>query len=287
MIAISLVLAGAQYPGTSWCGQAVSSADCPAFLWIAYGPQSKEKDGSLTQRFHIKGPDGYLAGQGDAKMSLSAFYLSRRARGKGPCHRYPAAIKNEAGPPFLDITTGRFSRIELHVSALCGKRSYRAATVLFMFGKSGEQTTQPLPSAPELRPQEPYLHLRPERGHYWMQTGQTFRFVYLGASKGSGVVRVMEEQRRVGSVEIDPQGAFSYTPAHDRKLDRAGPSASKQAVLLVEEPTAQGIVSNTFTLLLHRSRYGHHQLLPGLALFALVALGVLFCVMRKRKRSAF
>ncbi|MCB2225873.1 MAG: hypothetical protein KQH53_04275 [Desulfarculaceae bacterium] len=220
-------------------------------------------------------------------MKLSAFYLSRRARAKGPRFARPLAIKYQAGAPCVDINTGRFSRIELHVSATCGKRRYRAATVIFMFGKSKKETTNPLPPSPGLRPPQPSIHLRPNRGHYWMQTGQTFRFVYQGSAKVPGVARVMENQRTEGSLAIDPQGAFSYIPPHDPELDRAEPSAFKQTVLLVNDATPQGMVASTFTLLLHRSRYGRHQMLPGLALFALVGLVVLCGVLRRRRRPLF
>ena len=260
---------------------------CPGYIWIAYGPRIKEKDGSLTQRFYIQAPDGCLNEPRAKKMNLTAFYLSRRARPMGPRLGRPLAIKYNRGAPYLDINTGRFTRIELHVAATCGKQRYRAATVIFMFGKSGKETTNSLPPSPGLRPPQPYIHLRPDRGHYWMQTGQTFRFVYQGGGQNPGAARVMENQRTMGSVALDPQGAFSYIPPHDPRLDRAEPGAFKQTVLLLTEPTPQGMVASTFTLLLHRSRHGHDHLPAGLALFVLVGLGVLWGVLRKRKRSLF
>ncbi len=274
-------------PGASWGGRSAVGPLCPAYLWIAYGPQIKEKDGSLTQRFYIQAPNGRLNETSAKEMKLTAFYLSRRARAKGPSLGRPLAVQYQHGAPYLDINIGRFSRIELHVSAACGRQRYRATTVIFLFGKSGKKTINPLPPSPGLRPPQPYIHLRPERGHYWMQTGQNFRFVYQGGGKDPGMARVMEDRRTVGSIALDPQGAFSYTPPHDPKLDRAEPSAFKQTVLLLSEATPQGTVVSTFTLLLHRSRYGRHQMLPGLALFALVGFGVLWGVLRKRRRPLF
>ena len=280
---MAFLLAGICLPSAGWAAPAANRTQCPAFLWIAYGPQIKEKDGSLTRRFYIKGLEGCQGGH----LKLSAFYLSRRARGKGPGRCYPVNIKDKDGTPYLDINTGLFSRMELHVSAACGKRRYRAATVLFMFGKSEVVTTNPLPALASPPPLGPYIHLRPARQHYWMQTGQTYHFAYRGKAGGADAVQVMENGDLLGSLALGPQGGFSYTPPHDPKLDQAEPSASKQAVLLIDETTPQGGVASTFTLLLHRSRHGHLQLAPGLALVALVALGVLFCVIRKRRRSPF
>ena len=131
------------------------------------------------------------------------------------------------------------------------------------------------------------MRLSPDPSHYWPQTGMTYRFTYQGLGKATGAAQVIENQRHLDSITIDPQGVFSYTPPHDPDLDREGPSAYKQTVLLVEQQAGRETITSTFTLLLHRSRYGHHRLLPGLALIVLVALAVLFGVIRKRRKSPF
>ncbi|QTA90826.1 BadF/BadG/BcrA/BcrD ATPase family protein [Desulfonema magnum] len=70
---------------------------------------------------------------------------------------------------------------------------------------------------------------------------------------------------------------------HDPGLDKSGPQARKESLILIEE-TADGTdYATTFTLLLHRSLTGHLKLVPGLMLLGITAIITALFVIYKRR----
>ena len=164
---------------------------------------------------------------------------------------------------------------------------YKAQTLCFLFGNSGRATTDSAQEIRQVAERKPYFHLAPKDSHYWMQTGETYRFDYEAAGTSDRVLRIFENQRHVETLEPDATGGFAYKPSHDPDLDTSGYQAYKEVVLLIEESTGQSEYASTFTMVLHRSRYGNQKLLPGIALFFLTGTLVALAVIHTRRRFPY
>ena len=134
---------------------------------------------------------------------------------------------------------------------------------------------------------QPPLHLRPDYGHYWMQTGATYAFAYNGPNPTAATVRVLENRRQIDSLVPAVSGDFVYTPPHDPRLDRAGPDAGKPTVLLVHAAEGERQCRSAYTLLLHRTRHGHLRLWPGLALFGITTAAIGLIVSHQRRHRPY
>ncbi len=291
--------------GTPFVAEAHAQPGCPPFIRISYGDLITERDGSLTLRLFIRTPHASsVLPDGGTNLKLNAFYETECLSSEGPRHYYRTSVKCNNGVPYVDINSGVSSRIELTVSGTCGNRQYRAQTVFCLFGISGMETANSMSPLGHLEVEKPFIHLIPDPSHRWMQTGETYRFAYKKGGNGSRVADVFENERHLETLDVDPAGRFIYKPPHDRNLDRAGRSAHKEVVLLIKEQAFTGTAvtvrnhdgagyirestgkdeyASTFTLLLHRSYYGHRKLLPGIALFLLTATVTALAVIQKRR----
>lgn len=278
---------------TGWpaSGKADTHVEVPAHLWIAYGPQTRTPDGAVTQRLYIRRggrPDDTVRVQAGDLPDLLAFYRFGNRRGLEPVF-HSAPILRQDGDLYLDISCPAMARVEVIVTQTPSDRrgaiQLTAQTAFFLFGKAAAYR-YPAAADPHPLPQPP-LHLRPAPGQYWMQTGATYAFTYRGPNPAAAAVSVLENHRKILTLAPDVKGAFAYTPSHDPRLDRAGPDAGKQTVLVVHSAAGESKVRSTYTLLLHRSRHGHLRRWPGLALFGFTAAAIGLVVRYQRRRRSY
>jgi hypothetical protein len=272
-------------------GKAATQANIPVHLWVAYGPQIRTPDGAVTQRFYIRSGGGSsdAARPQDGDVSdVRAFYRFGNRRGLQPTfHR--ARILHQDGDLYLDVSCPVMARVEVMVTATLsgcqGATRLTAQTTIFLFGKAADNPN--LAAADPRTLPRPPLHLRPDSGLYWMQTGATYAFTYNGPYPAAATVRVLENHRQIDSLVPAANGDFVYTPAHDPRLDRAGPDAGKATVLLVLTAEGERECRSAYTLLLHRSRHGHLRLWPGLSLFGVTAAAIGLLVGHQRRRRPY
>ncbi len=268
----------------------VSAADgCPAYLWIACGDQTREKDGSVTQRYQILTNGGSWPDcRSDAGLHAVYTAAGRYSPAKGyhgmPVYRrVPVVCTGDEA--YLDINARANTLIDLYVYGVCGGKRFMAQTNHPLYGRASSEIRPLEQPAATLPGDIPRLLLEPSRRRYHMQTGQTYRFTYTGGGRAVQSATIIEDQKPVEQIAVTPAGALEYTPAHDPDLDRSGAYDTKEAVVLVEEAgDGGGRFATTFTLLLHRSIYAHSRLSPGLALFAATAAAVLVLVLANKRR---
>jgi hypothetical protein len=275
-------------------GATVEATECPKCIWIECGEQIREKNGSLTQRYHIRNSDNSCL---DCTHSsyLQALYRfhCRSASSKKPYRfdrsfpkagYWQAVITCDNGELYLDINSRTDTRIELYVFGTRGRKKLLAHISHFLFGKASpsDETRAHGPVA-QLPADLPRLCLHPSCRNYYMQTGQTYQFTYTCKSTMAKTMSILENQKHLTEVAVSPKGTFDYMPPHDRQLDRAGPHEFKETVALIEETTAEWDYASTCTLLLNRSYLGHLRRLPGHILFGVTILAFVGGVGCKRR----
>ena len=264
-------------PDASAAGETV----CPTFLILSAGKQHRLPDGSVIKRYHVAGArkDGCRILK---DISLTAFCrmgMGRRA-GKGYV-RVPLTFNR--GEIFLEIRSKAQTMVKIMVTGTCQERTYLAQTVDVLFGKAGPGIQAPAGAGHVLPPGLPVLGLRPSRRNYHMQTGMTYHFDYAPVGDGPGIATVFEDSIPVATIPLAADGRLAFTPDHDVRLDRAGSSTWKEAVIHIEEQTGGRRYITAHTLRLHRSITAHLLLLPGLTLLGLSAAGMALIVWWKRK----
>ena len=261
----------------------LTNTDCAAYLWIAYGRQTRHPDGSVTQRYHIRS-DRALWPDGDACGDLQAFYRASSRSDQAEWGYHTAAVVCSRGDAYLDITSKTNTRIDLHVVGTCGNSQWTAHTAHPLFGKASPDTREPSARTVDLPQGVVRLRLRPSRHTYYMQTGNPYHFDY---SDNDGTIEsaiIIENRKRIAQIDLLPGNVLSYTPPHDPNLDRCGHYATKETIVLVKETATDRTYADTFTLLLHRSVYSYHRLPPGVILFSAAACVVLVLVIIYRRR---
>lgn len=132
---------------------AVADTGCPAYIWIDCGKQVREKDGSLTQRYHVR-DNGDVWPDCSHIPGFQAFYrlLDRSSPKKYPyrfdrsfpdADYYRAPITCEGGELYLDINSRTNVRIELYIYGTCGRKKLLAQIAHPLFGKAPSDETQP------------------------------------------------------------------------------------------------------------------------------------------------
>lgn len=304
VIAVLTVLMLMGMPGS---GNADQGRCWVSYLWIEYGPTVKEKDGAVTQRFYIR-PGCVAQGRRpampllklDAACCMTPQPFPRQAQGgKQSRQDRPQAygrleIKNDAGIPYVDVTTGTFSVVHIRVTAQDKAVRMRAFTACTLFGGSNRSQERHSSVACVGHALRPAIRLTPAVHHYWMQTGQSYHFTYAGMGPNPTSAVIIDPDNGDGSfktVSLDPENGLAVTPAHEPALDRAGPRASMEKVLLIREVDGDAQQKmeyrTTYTLNLHRSRYGHRKPAPGMALFFLAAASTAIVTVHARKGGPF
>ncbi|MCP4686816.1 MAG: hypothetical protein GY859_02135 [Desulfobacterales bacterium] len=270
---------------TPSAGLDAADAECPPYIWIAHGGQMRQPDGAVTQRYHIRGPGGAWPDCERGPDLRAVYHLRERFSREESV--YIAAISCKNGDMHLDIDCGANARLELFVGGTCGRARYMAQTSQHLFGEASSGAAR-VPAPADASPGDaPRLNLTPSPGHYWMQTGETYQFNYTGGGSAVKAATILENQKRIADIPMSDDGAFAYIPPHDSRLDREGPSAFKDTVVLVEESGDGRRFAAAHTLLLHRSRTGHFRMGPGLVLFGGSAAFITLLVFYKRRSRSF
>lgn len=256
---------------------------CAAYLWIAFGRQVRQPDGSLTQRYHIRS-NRTLWPNGDDCGDLQAFYRLNSRSVQTPRGYCSAPVICNQGDAYLDITSKTNARIDLYMVGTCGRRQWTAHTTHPLFGKASPDTREPSVRTADLPDGVARLRLRPSRHTPYMQTGTPYYFDCTGNDGTMKSAVIIENQKRIAELDILPGNVVAYTPPHDPNLDRAGHYATKEILVLVEATGKDRTHTDTFTLQLHRTVRGHHRLLPGIILFSAAGSVVLALVITRKRR---
>ncbi len=260
-------------------------------LWLHARERWVQPDGTVGQRYAIR-LLGTESPAGQHCTGLRAFW---RAVGRGNPPGglfYPLPLRCKAAGCFADVHSPGPVFFEVLVQGRCGELSCSAQASGFLYGRK----TASGPDAEATAPSKGYdprprLVLRPSPAHYYPQTGETYLFRYtapavpFAGEEGLHHARlnILSEQGTAIQEILPVNGEYSYTPAHEPALDRQGPEAAVERVLLVRERVNSGHTA-TFTLRLHRSRTAHLHRRYGLALFAGVAVLTFTLVLARKKQ---
>ncbi len=259
------------------------------YLWIEYGKQIKERNGSVTQplsiyygRFPDKKED--VSGLEDLKV----FYTRNKKDENGENIFYAVDIEKDKKTSFVRINSLKTNRFTVVVK---GKRSsgeqeynYLAKTSFFIFGHSpfNEKEIEPVLSGEISNRLE--ICIAPEHSG-WPQTGNHIKLTPLfDKNRLCGKkIRIADENIDSVDVKTNDEGNFAYTPPDDKKLKRKWLTAYKQTVILLEETKGNTTYKSSYTLLFHRSRFGNRNLFLGRSIFA-GTMAVTFIVIAIRRR---
>lgn len=283
-------------------GTAVANTECPAYIWIDCSKQTREKDGSITQRYNIRSDaDGWADGtegsdyQAFYRLDIKFSKSKSKSKSKNPYRfdrsfpetgYYNIPVTYADGELYLDINSTANARVELYVYKTCDGKKLSARIVHPLFGKAASEDEPPIQGPVVSIPADlPRLYLPPFFQNYYMQTGQSYPFGYTDKGTTVKTMSILENRKHIADIVRAPDGTFVYKPLHDPKLDNTGPYDFKEAVAMVKETATGWDYVTTYTLLLHRSYIAHLELLPGLVLFGVTAALFTVVVVCKRKRG--
>ena len=262
------------------------------FLWLEYGDGTKEKDGSLILELKIhygRFPD--IKNSSIELDNLNAVYTAQSTRGKEDSKPlYRADIHEDISGYSVKIESAKENRIVLIVTAqktYNGDTShYLAKTSFTLFGKSMSEASERFPADPDSTERSLEICIDPEH-HFWPQTGNPIKVfpLYNGKIQAEKNISVFDEHAFPVELITDETGNIVYVPPEDKKLNSMGETASKQTVLVCGLAYRGEKYISSYTLLLHRSRFGKHEYLPALAVFGSAFILFLFYMVVKRMRS--
>lgn len=264
------------------------------FLWLEYGEGTKEKDGSLVLELKInygRFPD--KIGKSVGLDNLNAVYTAQSTRTNVDNNLlYKADIYKDISGYSIKIKSAKEERFVLIVTAEKTDNGvaahYLAKTSFTLFGKSLSEGPERFPESPDSTGRSFEIYIDPEH-HFWPQTGNPIKVspLFNGEMLPEKGISVFDEHAFPVEMTADETGTLVYIPPEDRKLNSMGETAHKQTVL-VSSLSDKGIqYISSYTLLLHRSRFGKHELTPGLIVFGSAFVLFLFYMVVKRMRSRF
>ena len=276
------------------------------FIWLSAGgpasaAESADEEGAAsTSAFIWWSPDQVkrLAdGRASQVLTLKTSPPSRAIQPQAWLRVIPLRRYNQPDPPekalwlrgewlstepwILAAAAGEYAQVDAFARAEIDGQPHFAQTRLLLYGQSRENE-----SGPEAQVQNPgpaEFQVSSNGEFYWPQTGHEFTFALQGLEAAGGGLEVRDGLGELLDRAKTSEGAFKYTPAHDRALDRAGYAAAKTLVFVARDAAGD---SASFTLVVHRSRLAGLNLPAGLAVFAaafsLCGLGVGLARLRGR-----
>lgn len=260
------------------------------YLWLEFGQQIKEKNGSVTQPLCIhygRFPDKK---EGIVELEdLRGFYTLNEKDEEGESIFYTAAIERDKKASFIKINspdTNCFTVLVL------GKRNlgaveyrYLARVSFILFGHSGikKKEVKPLVPSPEIT-RRMEICIAPEYC-CWPQTGDPIKLTPLfdKISLGGKEIYIADESGDCIVVETDKFGDYVYIPPDNQKLRLKGERAFKQTIILAEKTAENTTYKSSYTLLVHRSRFGNMNLHLGGSIFGgTMAIVFITAVMRRK-----
>ncbi|WDP91023.1 MAG: hypothetical protein HUN04_15500 [Desulfobacter sp.] len=244
-------------------------------FYFSYLEFKKEINGQASQTFELVSPE-----------NAKGIHLLFR-EGEAP-NLY--TIKPVNG--IIKITGSHRRLVRVYAFGRAGDRILTASAVFFLWGNS-KTPAERIPAGQDARAALaalPFVALSPDRGGYWPQTGQAFRFrLRQGGPDSSettpeGGFKVVERETLR---PLPPDG--THIPAHDLDLNRQGAAAFRQDIVFTDLIFTDRVgggqrVRASYTLKLHRSRTAQDNHMAGWA-----AMGGSLClftgwVLIKRRR---
>ncbi len=223
---------------------------------------------------------------------MKAFYTVYENRyGNESDTLYHAYIDEDVHGYSIKIESSKQARFVLIVTAEKIKEGisthYLAKASFTLFGKSMSDGSERVPLSYESIDRSLEIHIDPEH-NYWPQTGSPVKVfpLFNGKMLPEKSLSVFDEHASPLELNTDNTGNLVYVPPEDRILNSMGETASKQTVL-VSSMSDNGIkYISSYTLLLHRSRFGKNKHTPGLIVFgsAFMLFLVYTIVVRMRSR---
>ncbi len=230
------------------------------FLWLEYGKQLKNKDGSVVQVLLVRDNGGSKSFNSlSSRGKFKAIYRVDRK------NNYSLPLYFDRGRAELRIKSGKTSFFEVRLTACLDGALYSAETSFYLFGKADYLIKRDkLKDIPE---HFPIISMHFSADNYWPQTGREYRFKVNSHTGYIPEIKAIDK-KNILSLDLHHSGEFTYTPSHDRDLDKQGSGAYKGSVIYMKEEGGGRIFKRTYTLLLHRSRSAYHDLTSGLFLLS-------------------
>lgn len=260
------------------------------YLWMEYGKQIKERNGSRTQPLSI-----YHGRFSDRKRNVSeledlkVFYTRNKKDENGENIFYSMNIEKDKKTFFVRINSLKRNRFTVIVK---GKRSfgeqeykYLAKASFVIFGHSPFNMKKIEPVLSDEINNRLEICIAPEHSG-WPQTGRRVKLTPLFDKNPliKKKIHIADENIASADVKTNDEGNFIYTPPDDKKLKRKWLTAYKQTVILVEETKGNTSYKTSYTLLFHRSRFGNRNLFLGKSIFAGTAI-LTFIIIAVRRRK--
>ena len=260
------------------------------YLWIEYGKQIKEKDGSRTQPLFIyygRFPD--KKGDVSELENLRVFYTLNKKNENAENIFYGADIEKDKKTSFVKVNSLKSNRFTVLVKGKrnSGEQEYKyfakASFVIFGHSPFKEKEIEPVLSNEISNRLE--IRIAPEHSG-WPQTGNHVKLTPLFDKDHLCEKKIHIADENINSVDVktSDKGNFVYTPPDDKKLKRKWLTAYKQTVMLVEETKGNTTYKSSYTLLFHRSRFGSRNLVLGSGIFG-GTMAVTFIVIAIRRRK--
>ena len=268
-----------------------SSLIAEDFLWLEYNDAVKQKDGSLILEIRIRyGIFSDKVKDLSEFKELKAFYHASDDQGRKA--HYKTEIHKSSSGYSVIIRSAKTTRYTLRVTGIRKGRSkqvhYLAKASFTLFGKAiSKGTDTDLPSDNSLG-YLPEINIDPEH-HYWPQTGNPYRvsIKFNDENLSEQKITLFDEHLNPAVLNISETGDAVYIPPDDKLLNSMGETAYKQTVLVSKYAEGGKQYISSYTMLLHRSRYGKHEHKPGLIVFGSAFAIFLFFMIIKRMRAGF
>ena len=253
-------------------------------LWLEFGQKSYETDGSATQTVNIKSSDASL--NITDIQDLTAFYTDGQQRGERQYYSIP--IEQQNGRYFLKVNTASQFRYQIYVTGTRQEERYTAQIFFPLYANSlhkNQEKKQMLPK--NIRPFAS-IDQQSQNAYWWPQTGQPFRFSYNSGDRASAFVNeitIMDMSNNSAEKTIaDSVGVFSFTPAHDQRLNNKGNYGYKELLIYAEERVGNTVYKTSMNYLVHRSFTAQRDLKTGTFLFFATMAACLAIVLIRRRR---
>ena len=261
-------------------------------LWIEFGEQIKEKDGSVTQPLFI-----YYGRFPDKKGSplelevCRAGYTLNRKDKNGENIFYPAAFESVNGAVTIRVNAVKSDRYTVLAEAermFGGARYvYLAKASFFLFGHSPFKRKETKPVLSNEIIERLKIGIVPEHS-VWLQTGVPANFVlsFDKSIMAEKKVCIVDENGSFTEMRVDKEGRAVYVSPDDEKLNYRGKTAYKQVVIQTEEIRKNTIFKSSCTLLFHPSRFGKRSFLFGVSILA-ITIAVVFTIVGIKRRNSW
>ncbi len=259
------------------------------YLWLEYGDAERQKDGSLILEIKIRYgrfPDKItdLAGI----ENIRAFYHADDEQGKRV--PYKSEIHKSRSGYSVIIRSAKTNQYTMRVTARRKNSEqfiyYQAKASFTLFGKSMSQDEgSDIPSDGSI---DSLFEINKDPEHYyWPQTGNPLKLsvMFKNEKLGKQIISVFDENLGHEVLKAGEEKDCTYIPPDDRKLNSMGETAYKQTVLVSNYSEDNDVYISSYTLLLHRSRFGKHEHTPGLILFGSTFAVFLILMIIKRMRA--